>query len=185
MEINLLPKKYKQRAKVFYYIDVSIPYLVAGAIGVLAVNLVLGSLVTKVNFNKSRIESNWQRKKPQYEEIISIKAELSKLQQQTRDLQEVTKAKLFFSEFLYLVYSNLPGNIWFSSLNYKEGILRIKGAALDYKEEAPMSLNRYLNDLKSTDIKKQFPVIAVESQQMSRLKANQVLFFDLVFKENE
>lgn len=179
MEINLLPKKYQQKGKIFSYLDMAVPYVIIAVLAILAINVILGLFVTKAAIDKSSVRGEWEAKQPQYKEISSLKKEVKSLRKKARSLKELTQAKVPFSQVQYILYKKLPRNIWFKKLSFEKNVLNINGIALDFETAASISLDEYVKDLKSSVITEEFPEIKVTSQEMRRVKTKQVLYFNL------
>ena len=179
IEINLLPPEYKKRINIIGYLSDFLPYLLLVIPLILSLNLILGLLITKRAVSLKGVEYAWNKQEPSFKEINSLKEELAKLRKDYNNLNDLVYSKVKFSEIMYLLYSNLPLNVWFKELTYKDKILSIKGGALDLEKDASISLREYVNSLRETKISEDFSEIDVKSQELRRIKDKNVLFFDL------
>lgn len=185
IEINLSPKKKQLKEneieKWFYLFG---PWAIKLLILGLALNvfcfLIFMPLSKKVNL----LKEEEKKLKPQQEQINKLQEEIKQLSQEKEKYQN--KAYFLFnpSRILAALYTSLPENIWFESLNYKERQLQITGYVLPWKEDALASLDKFVNALQENkEISSVFKNI--KSQQFRKTTFNQqdVIIFYIVCKE--
>jgi len=164
------------------YVGGVFPYLVIAAGIVLILNFILGLAAITAVAGQKQAESAWRNKEPQYQKIVALKKEVSESENEYNSLNQLTNPSVGFSKVLYLLYNNLPNNIWFENINFSDGVLNINGKALDFTEEAPLSLKNYVDTLKGSDLVQRFSKINIHSQEMRRVGDKQVLSFVLELK---
>ncbi len=145
-------------------------------------NLILGSVTITAVAGQKKVEAEWKEKEPQYKKIVELKEEVKELESGYNSLNQLTNPAVSFSKVLYVIYKNLPNNIWFENIDFTNQALNVRGKALDFKEEAPLSLKRYVDYLKSSDITQRFSQINIKAQEMRRTGDKQVLSFMLELK---
>ena len=184
IEINLLPSQYQKKIKTINYLNKLMPYLFLGLLVILGFNLVLSLFIFQRKTTLNRIKSAWHKKMPFFQEINSLKENFSKLSQEYNSLRSIANSGYSFSELMYLIYTNLPINIWFKEITFKEGVLTIKGTVLDYQKDVSLSLKEFIDNLKKVaKITKVFPKIKIVSQEMRRIKDRRILYFELSFSK--
>ncbi|RKY27577.1 MAG: hypothetical protein DRP61_03910 [Candidatus Omnitrophota bacterium] len=184
IEINLLPPQYQKKIKTINCLNKLMPYLFLGLLVILGFNLVLSLFIFQRKTTLNRIKSAWHKKMPFFQEINSLKENLSKLSQEYNSLRSIANSGYSFSELMYLIYTNLPINIWFKEITFKEGVLAIKGTVLDYQKNVSLSLKEFVDNLKKVaKITKVFPKIKIVSQEMRRIKDRRILYFELSFSK--
>ncbi|MFC1514871.1 hypothetical protein ACFL5X_03120 [Candidatus Omnitrophota bacterium] len=185
LKVNLLPARYRKKFNVLPYLGEFLPYIFILAIIVVSLNLLLGFFTANRLVYLKTSESVWGRRDPEFKAVTSLKGDVAKLMRDYDTLSRLGYSRAYFSQVMYLLYENLPTNIWFREVEYEGGILNIRGGALDYEKDASLSLREYLKSLRRTAIINRFPVIDIKSQEMRRIKDKSVLYFELELKGGE
>ena len=179
IEINLLPPQYKRRVNILAYLGDLLPYL-GLILGVLLFfNLFLGFFIAKGVVAQKRAEYLWLQQQPNYKEISTLKEEINRLKTEYSNLSKLTGPEVPFSEIMHVLYKILPPNIWFKEINFDGSVLAMKGVALDFEEDAPLALKRYVEELRESNVNSDFPGVRIAFQEMAKIKDKNVLYFEV------
>jgi len=181
IEINLLPFSLKKRINILAYIGDLLPYAILTVLIILLFNFLLGALIAKRAVHLKTVEAQWKKQEPSFKDIRALKEKIAVLNKSYQDIGKFSHSYVNFSQAMYLLYKNLAPNIWFRELNYRNDILEVKGAALDFEKDASVSLKEYIDQLQ-TEITGSFAIIDIKSQELRRVKDKSVLYFILDLK---
>ena len=185
IDINLLPSHFKKKINILVYLGDFIPYLLLGVVIILSLNLLLGFFTTARAVALKGQEGRWKKHEPQFNEINSLKQGITKFKNEYETLTKLAIPRLYFSKIMYLLYENLPINIWFRGFDYQNDILNIRGGALDFEKDASLSLKEYVDTLRKSQVKECFSVFNIKSQDQVRIKDKIVLYFELELKSEK
>lgn len=185
IEINLLPQHFKKKFNFLSYVGDIIPYLVLVLIVALSLNLLLSLVIAKRAFTLNSRQNVWQKKEPDFNEIQELKQENTDLNKEYDSLSKLAMPQLYFSKIMFLLYENLPINIWFRKLVYQNDVLTVSGSVLDFEKDASLSLRDYVDSLKGSQLNKFFTEFNIKSQDQTRIKDKIVMYFELELKHEE
>ncbi len=185
IEINLLPHTYRRRINITAYLGELFPYIVIAAIAMVFLNLIFGLIMAKKAIDERNAQSLWEKQIPVYRKIESLKKEVNSLRAEYSSLNQLIYSDLPFSEAMFILYDKLLPNIWFKEMDFNQGRLLVKGTALDFETDAALSVKEYTERLRNSDIIKRFPLIAISSQVMKKVKDKNVVYFELEMKNEK
>jgi Tfp pilus assembly protein PilN len=176
--INLSPKKEKLDnailQQVSYYMLIGV-FFVLCLIALLAVFLFIRIAVTK------HYESRWSRWKGQSSALSVIKNELSSLQNEKSEFTKILTPQTQMAKIFSDIFSSLPQNIWFNSLNFNKKSLNINGHVVrSDSEDYLVSLENFINSLKTKEyFASHFKNINIKDSQKNDFNGIEVLEFNL------
>lgn len=175
IHINLSPKQKKEEnalfKKISYYISLGIFFL-------LAVIVVLGILIA-IRASVYEYENvKWGKWKEKYAELNKIKQDIKNLESDKNEFKKLLTPKNQMSDIFEDIFSSLPKNIWFNSMNLKKDTLEIRGCIVKVEEDYLVSLEKFVNNLKAKKyFSSRFKKINIKDSQRKDFNGAEILEF--------
>jgi len=173
--INLNPKQKKEENAVLKKIS----YLLSlGVLLLLIVIIALGALIgIKASVYKYD-ETKWATWKEKYTTLSRIKQDMANLENDKNEFKKLLTPKNQMSNIFEDIFSSLPKNIWFNSMNLKKDTLEIRGYVVKIEEDYLVSLEKFVNSLKAKEyFSSKFKKINIKDSQNKDFNGTEVLEF--------
>ncbi|MFA5008128.1 MAG: hypothetical protein WC546_02785 [Candidatus Omnitrophota bacterium] len=173
--INLSPKQKKEEnallVKASYYLILSISFF-------LAVIIVLGIFIAVRASVYEYYSIRWAKWKTQYETLTRLKQDIAGLESDRNEFVKILTPKNQMAKVFENIFSSLPKNIWFNSMDLKKDTLDIKGYVVKIDEDYLVSLEKFINNLKSKEyFSNRFKKINIKDSQKIEFNGAEVLEF--------
>lgn len=173
--INLSPKQKKEEnislKNLSYYAGLSAFFLLIIIIS-LGVFIAIRATVYKYE------DIKWSKWKEKYETISKIKKEIAGLESDRIEFKKILTTKNQMANIFEDIFSSLPDNIWFNSINTKKDTLDIRGYVVKINEDYLVSLEKFINNLKAKEyFSSRFKKINIKDSQKSDFNTAEVLEF--------
>ena len=117
------------------------------AVFVLISILLLQMFIFTQTHKYGKYSKKWKERENEYILIRRLKEEISRLEEEKREIKRVVSSEYDIVLILSNIFSSLPKNIWFEELNFEEGIINLKGYVVRWNEDYLISLDRFVNSL--------------------------------------
>ncbi|MDD4955641.1 MAG: hypothetical protein PHP17_06350, partial [Candidatus Omnitrophica bacterium] len=135
--INLSPKEKKKEnallKNVSYYISVGIFLLL---VVLVCIGVLIGVRASVYKYE----DIKWAKWREKYIILSKIKQDIKSLENDRNEFEKMLTPKNQIPDIFEDVFSSLPKNIWFSSMNLKKNTLDIRGYVVKVDEDYLVSL---------------------------------------------
>ncbi|MCM8787769.1 MAG: hypothetical protein NC935_06965 [Candidatus Omnitrophica bacterium] len=149
IDINLVPKQENQKSAFFENILAYRGFLATIFLFATLIILILYFSVFIRTANLNSYTKKWKKWQPQFNEITTIKKQITELENLKKELEKVTIPNVFISKVLEDIFCALPENIWLEKLIYEKKFLSIKGYVVKLDEDYMISLDNFIKGLNS------------------------------------
>lgn len=173
--INLSPKQKKEGnaalRNISYYISIGIFVLL---VIIVALGILIAVRASVYEYNNVR----WAKWKEKYATLDKIKQGIRSLENDKNDFKKLLTPKNQMSNIFADIFSSLPKNIWFNSMNLKKDTLDIRGYVVKVDEDYLVSLEKFVNNLKAKEyFSSRFKKINIKDSQKKEFNGAEILEF--------
>ncbi|UCC95314.1 MAG: PilN domain-containing protein [Candidatus Omnitrophota bacterium] len=147
IEVNLHPEGEKKEQKWFVYVKRYLPFMLFGLFLLVCVNVVLFLLASSFKKPRANLEKKWHDLTPQVQEITALKKEIDSLKHNRQEYRDLVTESISASQVFAELFDSIPKNIWFSTVDLGNGVLRMNGSVVRWKEDYLVSVNKLINSL--------------------------------------
>ncbi len=176
--INLSPKKEKMENVLLQQASY---YMLIGASFILCL-IVLCTLFLFVRIAiLKHYESRWAKWKEQYKVLSALKNEIASLQKEKNEFSKILTPQNKMAKIFSDIFSSLPQNIWFNSLNFNKKSLVINGDVVKTgTEDYLVLLENFIDNLKTKPyFVSHFKDINIKDSRRDNFNGVEVLEFKL------
>ena len=180
IRVNLNPNKDNIPSLALQKLISFTPLLGVGLVVVTIALLVLQIFILKMTYSYNISKRNWKKWEDKFNITKKIKSEISELEVEKENLQEIITPEYKISLVLENIFSSLPENIWFEKLNFKEGFINIKGYVVKWEEDYLISLDKFMNHLQSKEyFSKKFNNVSLKKSKKAQFSNVEILEFSI------
>lgn len=184
ISINLNPQKKDISADFLRNLTVYTPLMG------LATIIIFFSIVLLQIFALNRAHSynvykkKWKEWEDKFNLINALKKEISDLEASQEKLNKLIAPKCEAALISEDIFSSLPKNIWFESLNLKEGSLDLSGYVVKWDEDYLVSLDNFVNSLiEKSYFSSKFTKVNIRDSKKTEFNGVEVLKFTIECKK--
>lgn len=173
--INLNPKQKKEGNAVLKKIS----YLLGLSILLLLVIIIAFGVLISIKASVYKYDDiKWAKWKEKYTTLNRIKQDVANLENEKNEFKKLLTPKNKMSNIFEDIFSSLPKNIWFNSMNLKKDTLDIRGYVVKIEEDYLVSLEKFINNLKVKEyFSSRFKKINIKDSQKKDFNGAEVLEF--------
>lgn len=156
-------------------------YMLIGVFFILCL-IILSAVFLFIRIGVSKhYESRWSKWKEQHKTLSVVKNELTSLKNEKNEFTKILTPQNQMAKMFSDIFSSLPQNIWFNSMNFNKKSLIINGNVVRVNtEDYLVSLENFINNLKTKEyFVAHFKNISIKDSQRNEFNGVEVLEFNL------
>jgi Tfp pilus assembly protein PilN len=175
--INLSPKQKKEGNDAIRNVS---PYLGLAIFALLGIIIIVGVVIAMRASVLKYTDIQWSKWKERYSTLSRIEQDIANLGKDKNEFTKMLTPKNQMANMFGDIFSSLPKNIWFNSMNLKKDALDIRGYVVKIDEDYLVSLEKFINNLKSKEyFNSKFKKINIKDSQKKDFNGTEVLEFYL------
>ena len=182
--INLSPQKHRAASLDLGNLIAYLPLIVMVAIIGLVMVLLFQVVVLKKAHTYADKAKSWQQWEQKAKTLQDVKQQINELKIKRDKLEEALVPRYEMSFILGDIFSSLPKNIWFQSLDFQEGALSVQGYVVKWNQDHLASLNGFIKSLQAKEyFSSKFAVVEIKESQKANFNNVEVLKFIIECKK--
>jgi len=184
ISINLNPQKEDASGRVFENVFSCTPLVGLATILVWIFILSLQAVILKKVYTHSRYKHKWVEWAPKANTLKQLKDEIAKLESTDNKIRELTTPKYEIAAILKDLFSSLPKNVWFETLDFTEDFINLKGYVVKWHEDYLFSLDTFIGTIKGKKyFSSKFNKVNIKDSQKANFNGIEVLQFVIECKK--
>ncbi len=180
ISINLNPHKESAPSDIFQNIVAYTPYLV---LGIILCTVIIGVLQV-VSLRKAHVyrqrSDEWQQWKEKSQDIRRIKEDIARLEAERTAMGTVMTPQQTLARILGDIFSSLPKNAWFESIQIKEDLISVRGYVVKWGQDYLVTLDTFINALRDADyFAAHYSQVNIKDSQTAAFNTVEVLQFSI------
>ena len=178
--INLNPRKSNASQGLITNILAYVPLLALAIGAVFVVIVLLQVFAFQKQHALSGQQAKWAERHDDDKLIKRLKDSIAKLEKEKNLAAAVLTPDNQADRLLEDLYAALPKNIWLDDLQFKEGLLNLRGNVVRWEEDDLLSLDKFIKGLRASQyFSSRFSKVNIKQSQKANIRGVDVLRFTL------
>ncbi len=182
--INLSPQKHKYSKLNLTNLSSYLPLVSLAAVIGLILVLLLHLVVLRKAYIYAAKTKDWKQWEDKAKALSEVKAQINESKTRYDQLNRILTPNYQLSSLLEDIFSSLPKNIWFQSLNFREDSLGIDGYVVRWSQDYLASLDSFIKSLREKEyFSSKFASLQIRESQKANFNGVEVLKFIIECKK--